>query len=194
VSAPANSWSVYRAASQQQVLFGVDARAGLADLLAELGVRRPMLVTSPSVATRTSVLDRVRVALPGSAEAAVFTGSREHTPISTVAEAYELACAHGADGVIGVGGGSAMDTAKGVAIALAVGSPDISAYVGSLQRHDADDRHAATAHQGVPVLQIPTTLSAAEATRQAGITLHSGVKEQFYHPPPKLTGLSWTPC
>lgn len=193
MSAVARDYSVYRTAEQQQILFGVDALTGLADLVGELAVRRPLVVTSPSVATRTSVLDRVRKALPSSAEPAVFTDSREHTPIAAVVDAYELAREHGADGIIGVGGGSAMDTAKGVAIALATGSPDISPYVGSLQRHGRNLRYTDSVDASVPVLQIPTTLSAAEATQQAGITLASGIKEQFYHPAVQASGIILDP-
>jgi alcohol dehydrogenase class IV len=180
VTAPGN-WSAYRAASQQ-VLFGEGALGGLGETLGRLDVKRPLLVTSPSVAGRTSVVDRVLAALPAAVRPVVFTGSREHTPIATVAEAFAVAQQAGADGVLGVGGGSAMDTAKGVAIALTTGSPDLDAYVGSLERQGADVRAAQPVNRRVPVVQIPTTLSAAEATGQAGITLASGVKEQFYHP------------
>lgn len=194
MSAVARDYSVYRTAEQQQILFGVDALTGLADLVGELAVRRPLVVTSPSVATRTSVLDRVRKALPSSAEPAVFTDSREHTPIAAVVDAYELAREHGADGIIGVGGGSAMDTAKGVAIALATGSPDISPYVGSLQRHGRNLRYTDSVDASVPVLQIPTTLSAAEATQQAESHWHPGSKSSSTTRPSKPAESSWTPC
>jgi len=175
------SWSAYQAPGLQ-VLFGEGALGGLGEVLVGLGVQRPLLVTSPSVAGRTSVVDRVLAALPASVQPIVFTGSREHTPIAVVAEAFEVARQAGADGVLGVGGGSAMDTAKGVAIALASGSLDLDAYVGTVDRQGVDVAAPRPADRLVPVVQVPTTLSAAEATRQAGITLASGVKEQFYHP------------
>ena len=75
----------------------------LAPLLAELGLERPMLVTS----ARFANLD-VPVA-------ARFAGVRRHAPVDVVSAATEAAAT--ADGLVGVGGGSAIDTAKAVSAA-----------------------------------------------------------------------------
>ena len=69
-------------------------------LLRELGIERPLLVTS----ARFGDLE-----LPVTAR---FTGVRRHSPLETVAAATSAAA--GADGLVGVGGGSAIDTAKAV--------------------------------------------------------------------------------
>jgi maleylacetate reductase len=75
----------------------------LSPLLAELGVERPLLVTSSRFAT----LDL--------AVAGRFAGVRRHAPVETVAAATEAA--RDADGLVGLGGGSAIDTAKAVSAA-----------------------------------------------------------------------------
>jgi maleylacetate reductase len=82
------------------VRWGLD---GLAPVLGELGVERPLLVTSRRFAG---------LELPVSER---FTGVRRHAPLDAVAAATEAAA--GADGLVGLGGGSAIDTAKAVSAA-----------------------------------------------------------------------------
>lgn len=77
--------------------------AQLAGLLAELGLERPLLITS----SRFADLD-----LPVSAR---FVGVRRHAPLDVVAAATDAAAS--ADGLVGLGGGSAIDTAKAVSAA-----------------------------------------------------------------------------
>jgi maleylacetate reductase len=69
-------------------------------LLGELGIERPLLVTS----ARLAGLD-VPVA-------SRFSGVRRHAPVETVAAAVDAA--RDADGIVAAGGGSAIDTGKAV--------------------------------------------------------------------------------
>ena len=82
------------------VRWGLDE---LGPLLRELGVGRPLLVTS----ARFGELD-----LPVGVR---FTGVRRHSPFETVSAATVAAA--GADGLVGLGGGSSIDTAKAVSAA-----------------------------------------------------------------------------
>lgn len=177
-----NRTTGYSVDRPQRVLTGRGALDGLGDAVREAGIRRPLLVTSPSVATRTDVLDRVRAALPADATVAVFADAREHTPLESVAAAAGLAREHAADGIIGAGGGSALDTAKGIVLSLLAGSADIAAFVGTRDNLDAFLAARGTTGAAPPLIQVPTTLSAAEGTRQAGLTRPDGIKEQFFHP------------
>jgi maleylacetate reductase len=107
----------------------VIVRWGLAaypEVLEELGIQRPLLVTT----RRWDGLD-----LP---VAARYSGCRQHAPRAAVEEA--AAAAAGADGLVALGGGSAIDTAKAV-----------------------------SAQTGLPVVSIPTTYSGAEWTSGFGV-------------------------
>ena len=95
-------------------------------MLDELGVGRALLVTTP----RWTKLD-----LP---VAGVFDGVRSHAPAESVAAAVEAS--RDADGLLAVGGGSAIDTAKAVSV-----------------RRD------------LPVASVPTTYSGAEWTPGFGV-------------------------
>jgi len=105
------------------VRWGLDA---LPSVLAEVGSEQPLLVTTE----RWRGLD-----LPA---ANAFYGVEPHGSPESVAEA--TAAAEGADGLLAVGGGSAIDTAKAVSAAT-----------------------------GLPVVSVPTTYSGAEWTRGFGI-------------------------
>ena len=82
----------------------------LAPLLGELGLERPLLITSSRFADSP-----VPVELR-------FTGVRPHTPADTVRAAVEAAVA--ADALVPLGGGSAIDTAK--AVSAQTGLPLVS--------------------------------------------------------------------
>jgi maleylacetate reductase len=105
------------------VRWGLDK---LPRVLVELGVTHPLLVTS----ARWSALD-----LPVRAR---FDGVEPHAPVQTIEAA--VAAAAGADGVVGLGGGSAIDSAKAVSAAL-----------------------------GLPLVSIPTTYAGAEWTPYFGM-------------------------
>lgn len=100
--------------------------AGLGQLLEELEVQRPLLVTS----ARFADLD-----LPVRGR---FTGVRRHAPVDVVAAATEAAV--GADGLVGLGGGSAIDTSKAVSAAA-----------------------------GLPLVAVPTTYAGSEWTPYFGM-------------------------
>lgn len=89
----------------------------LGALLDGLGARRALVITGKTVANGTIGAD-VRAAL-GPRLAALYDGVLPHTPLATVEAAAALFGRANADALISVGGGSATDTAKAVAVRLA---------------------------------------------------------------------------
>ncbi|MFL6054338.1 MAG: iron-containing alcohol dehydrogenase, partial [Actinoallomurus sp.] len=90
--------------------------AGTVRLLGELAqTRRVLVVTDPGIAA-TPVLDAVRDALAG-CEVTVFTGVHANPTTDDIAGGAVAAQDAGAETIVALGGGSAMDAAKGIAVA-----------------------------------------------------------------------------
>ena len=106
------------------VRWGLDS---LPEVLAELSVARPLLVTTERWA---------RLDLPVEQR---FSGVQPHAAVQGVRAAVAAAEETGADGLVALGGGSAIDTAKAVSSQI-----------------------------GLPIASIPTTYSGAEWTESFG--------------------------
>lgn len=185
----------YHTNRPQTVHFGQGALERLPSLVEDLEMDSVLVVSSPSM-ERNGVLTRVLDVLGEGRVAGVFTGSKEHTPIATLEETFELASAGRVTGVVSVGGGSSLDTAKGTVLALLAGGPDIGDYVGSIASVLSLGGTLQQLRDKPPVrlVAVPTTLSASEGTRQAGITGRDGVKEQYYHPDIEARGVILDPA
>lgn len=166
----------------QSLRFGVGALDELSDVLQEAGIARPLVVCSPSV--RGEVDDG---ALSGILRGvAVYDGVQPHTPVESVLEACRAFRDHHADGVVALGGGSAMDTAKLVAFEQSTAGGFTRTIVdATIERRDlTTDFPVSPELEGgrVACVNVPTTLSQAEYTQTAGFTLASGGKAIFGHP------------
>jgi len=129
--------------------------------LARLQVTRIALVTTRSLAADESLQGAVRAAADGAA-IPVSAVVGQHAPMAQVDDAAERAAAAGVDGVVSFGGGSAIDSAKMVAVKLA-------------------DR-AGQKGRALPHVAIPTTLSVAELAGGAGYTNEAGDKAGMRDP------------
>ena len=97
-----------------QIHFGPGARKLVAEYLLAAGVQRPLIVTDQGIAD-LPILAEFRSWLAG-LEVAVFSGVQGN-PVGAQVEAGVAAYrVHGADSVIGFGGGAALDVAKAVAL------------------------------------------------------------------------------
>ncbi len=142
------------------IRIGGGVLAELPEVMAQAGLTRPLIVTDGWMAS-SGVLERVKVLLAAAGIAArAFTGV---VPDPTVAS-VEAACAFlresDHDCVIGLGGGSAIDSAKVVAVRAIHDLPIAALKVPHLQ--DAP---------GLPIIAVPTTAgTGSEATRVTIIT------------------------
>ena len=147
-------------ASPRLMLIGGGAVAEIAELLAKLGLSRPLVVTDPFM-VKSGLVEQVLQPLRAARiEAGVFSDTVSD-PTDTVVEAGVAAMRKAAyDCLIGFGGGSPIDTAKAMTI-LAAGSGSMRDYKVPF----AADRAS------LPVIAIPTTAgTGSEATRFTVIT------------------------
>jgi alcohol dehydrogenase class IV len=110
------------------IVFGSGASARIGEIAAARGWRRAALVTDAGL-VRAGLVEPVLGALETAGLAvATFDAVVADPPESVVMAAVEAACAHGADAVIGLGGGSSLDVAKLVALIARSGEPLAEAY------------------------------------------------------------------
>ncbi len=101
-----------------KVIFGVGMISDLPVEVTALG-KKALLVTDPGI-IETGMADQVKAILGGSL-AGVYSDIPQDTGIEVVDQGAEFARSVGADVVVSLGGGSAIDTAKGICILLTEG-------------------------------------------------------------------------
>lgn len=144
--------------------FGPGARKRVSAHLLASGVRRPLIVTDKGVAGLPIARELEADLQGGGLEAALFAGVWGNPTASQVRAGVSAFQAHHADGVVGFGGGAALDVAKAVAL-MATHQGDILDYA---SEHPA----ARTPAAALPYLvAIPTTAgTGSEVGRSAVIS------------------------
>lgn len=99
-----------------KVLYGEGCVNQLGELVQQIGCRKALVVADPGMMA-TGAVEKVVAGLEaGGAEAVVFTDNEPNPPIKASEAGYEVCVREGCDCVIGLGGGSNMDCAKGINI------------------------------------------------------------------------------
>ncbi|ROZ61578.1 iron-containing alcohol dehydrogenase [Ramlibacter sp. WS9] len=137
-----------------------------------VGITRPLIVTDAGVKA-AGVLQKALDALPGM-PVAVFDQTPSNPTEAAVRAAVEVYKANGCDGLIAVGGGSAIDCAKGVAIAAT---------------HDGPLTHYATIEGGspritekaAPLIAVPTTSGTGSEVARGAIIIVDDHRKLGFH-------------
>ena len=137
-----------------------------------VGITRPLIVTDPGVKA-AGILQKALDALPGMT-VAVFDQTPSNPTEAAVRAAAALYKANDCDGLIAVGGGSAIDCAKGVAIAATHEGP-LTTYAtiegGSLK---ITDRVA-------PLIAVPTTSGTGSEVARGAIIIVDDHRKLGFH-------------
>jgi len=112
-----------------EMVFGLDSLAEAGFSAARLGARRPFVVTDPGIIEAGWVAELVGRLYSADLEPIVWHGVTPNPKDYEIARAYEHYLCSGADVIIGLGGGSCLDAAKGIAI-LAGNEGAILDYLG----------------------------------------------------------------
>lgn len=162
------------------ILFGAGAIDQLPDELAKRGVRRPLLVTDAGL-ERSGLFDRISKLIPG---ATVYSGvapnPTERNVLDGVARYRESKC----DGIVGLGGGSPLDAAKAIRLAVTHAAP--------LGQYDdlLDGANRITADLP-PYIAIATTSgTGSEVSRSAVITMEESHRKTVIFSPHLIPSLA----
>jgi choline dehydrogenase len=140
-----------------RIVHGAGAIAQLGELVRELGARRPFFVTDKGV-VEAGLAETALGHLDG---AVVFDEVRANPDIDLVGRAAAAYRDAGCDGLVALGGGSPIDTAKAVGVEVMHG--------GSIVEYEYG--RTPLAHRIPPLVAVPTTAgTGSEATLWAVIT------------------------
>ena len=155
-----------------QIQFDFGAMALLKQECERVGITRPLVVTDAGVRA-AGVLQKALDALHG-LPVAVFDQTPANPTEAAVRAAVSTYKAQGCDGLIAVGGGSAMDCAKGVAIAAT---------------HEGPLTHYATVEGGspriteraAPLIAVPTTSGTGSEVARGAIIIVDDHRKLGFH-------------
>lgn len=140
--------TIHRFAFPTEIHFGPGARREAAAYLKARGCKRPLIVTDRGIAA-LPLLAEFKSTLDGLAVAA-YAGVAGNPVKSQVDEGVAAFKAHGADAVIGFGGGAALDVAKAVAL--------MGVHPGSVLEYAWDHPQARAIEHELPCfIALPTT-------------------------------------
>ncbi len=152
-----------------RIVFGAGAASEAGVELGGLGRSRALIVTDPVLREKTDIVGRIEKSL-GKACAGVFADVPPDSGVHVVDAGARFGRERDADAVVSVGGGSVIDTAKGIAILLTEG--------GSLM--DYQGFQMLTRRQ-TPHVAIPTTAgTGSEITYVAVIKDHANKRKLLF--------------
>ncbi|MFT6590095.1 MAG: 4-hydroxybutyrate dehydrogenase [Rhodoferax sp.] len=155
-----------------QIQFEFGALRHLKQECERVGIHRPLIVTDPGVKA-AGILGMALAALPG-LPVAVFDQTPSNPTEAAVRAAVVVYQAHNCDGLIAVGGGSAIDCAKGVAIAATHPGPlrDYATIEGGSARITA---------QVAPLIAVPTTSGTGSEVARGAILIVDDHRKLGFH-------------
>ncbi|GAA5162266.1 iron-containing alcohol dehydrogenase [Pseudonocardia eucalypti] len=152
------------------VTYGPGAFDEVSNRIAQIGGVRVMVILSGSLAggpVEKALHERL-----GSRVVGVYSRTRQHVPRSSVLEAARIARDNRADCVMSVGGGTPIDCAKAVALALSAEIRQPEDFERHRVRFTYPSTYEVPSIDGdvVPHVAVPTTLSGGEHTGLCGVT------------------------
>jgi alcohol dehydrogenase class IV len=155
-----------------QVQFDFGAVKLLKQECDRVGITRPLVVTDAGVKA-AGILQKALDMLPGMT-VAVFDQTPSNPTEAAVLAAAALYKASGCDGLIAVGGGSAIDCAKGVAIAATHDEP-LTSYA------TIEGGSAKITDRAAPLIAVPTTSGTGSEVARGAIIIVNDHRKLGFH-------------
>lgn len=161
-----------------RVLFGPGRIRELAGLCRELGMQRPLLVTDPGLAGLPFVRDALAANRTADLPTGLCTDVRPNPTAANVTAGVAAYREGGHDGVVALGGGSALDVGKAVALMVGQQRPiwDFEDIGDNWTRADASAIP--------PILAVPTTAGTGSEVGRCSVVTHPDEhrKVVIFHP------------
>ncbi|MCX5188113.1 iron-containing alcohol dehydrogenase [Streptomyces sp. NBC_00268] len=158
---------------------GGGAVGELGDVVAGLGLHRPLLVTDAFLAG-TGVAERLMSTLRDAGlQPCLFAGTVPDPTTDSLETGLAVLREHGADSVIGFGGGSPMDTAKALGL--------LGVQGGRMRDYKAPHTSLGPA---LPVIAVPTTAGSGSEATQFTVITDSATDEKMLCPGPAFLPLA----
>ena len=151
----------------KKIVFGNGSFAGLAEHLTELKVSRPLVVLDGNLAGTgfgerlSGLLDKAKIGF------VLYDKAVPEPPIELADEGAKLAIRKRCDGVVGIGGGSAMDLAKAIAV-LAANKGKAEDYLGLNK----------VPGPGLPKIMVPTTAGTGSEVTFTAVFIRKKLKKK----------------
>ncbi len=160
------------------VRFGPGRITELAASCRAVGITRPLLVTDSGLSNLPVIARAVELCRAGGTAAAVFDGIQPNPVESNVHEGVAAYRAGGHDGVIAMGGGSALDCGKLIAFMTGQTRP-------IWDFEDIGDWWTRADEAGIaPIVAVPTTAGTGSEVGRAGVVTNEAThtKKIIFHP------------
>ncbi|MED3728092.1 iron-containing alcohol dehydrogenase [Priestia filamentosa] len=142
---------------------GIGAISHLGEEVKKLGVSKALLVTDPGIYNAGVVDPVIKNLKEEGIEVVLFNKVEPNPPVRLVAEGSSLYKKEECDGLVAVGGGSSMDTAKAIGVE--------ATHQGSVLDYEAAEGKKPLENRIPPLTTIPTTAgTGSEVTQWAVIT------------------------
>lgn len=151
----------------KKIIFGNGSILTLANHIKELHAQNPLVVIDKNLA-KTDLLEKVaNVLIPGGIKFTVYDKVEAEPPIELADEGARIAMKNKCDIVVGIGGGSAMDVAKAIAV-LATNKGGAVDYLGlnKVPKH------------GLPKIMVPTTAGTGSEVTFTAVFVRKNLKKK----------------
>ncbi|WP_047153930.1 iron-containing alcohol dehydrogenase [Aneurinibacillus tyrosinisolvens] len=160
-----------------QIHYGTGSLNNLVEVLNKHGYQNVLICTDPGIA-QSGILERLDTILQkGEIKYTVFSEVQPDPTLEVVETVKQLYLQNGCDALIGIGGGSSIDTAKGASAAVA--NP------GDLGQYEGKNK---LPNRGPDVIAIPTTAGTGSEVTHATVLKDTkrqykmGILSQHLHP------------
>ena len=155
--------------------FGLNRIKEIQKACDNLNIKNPLIVTDPGI-LKTDIIDKINIAL--NEKASIFSEVKSNPTGQNVTEGVKQFNQNNHDGVIAVGGGSGMDTGKGIAFMSKQERPlwDFEDIGDWWTRANSDAIF--------PIIAVPTTAGTGSETGRASVFTNELTEEKkiIFHP------------